>query len=563
MLNGVMKQFWLPGLVFVAFLLLNFSSSGPAYMSDEIGYLSKAATLAGEQVNHVTSWFGGYSYLISPAFMLTSDPVMTWKLLLVLNAAMWGMTAWLLGYVLRKLRPEATDKAVLLATGGAMLYPSWLSMSGYAFATSGFVLVLMASLAALLKSDVTDWRWLAVSSLLAAFLGWMHPLGFIYVALMALLIIGRALTAKKPQLAGIGILGLVAAVIYPTAIQPMFTRAMQGGATNESHYSDSAATITQAIGTTEYWLNAGLLVIGLLFFVVVATFGIILFAIAPAVKQALDARRRPAELLGDARLMVSVLPFLAILGVVAVTAASWAATDYIRIDQWVYGRYSDMYLLPLIGLGLMVRWSPKLALAAAGFAGIAGLVLTAATNPENTAFMFNNKVNLQSLWPMHFGSVIHANHYWFWGLLGAVGIGFVGVLGSYRRQTVMALLLVPVAMCGIANSLYHQTIVKQYSTPAELYTVIKQKYQPDDCIGFTTDVDSQERFNLYTYYLRGYDFKKMTVQEWQAEGCTGPYLTYDNTVAHDGTMQLLGPASDKGLFAYIPMTDVPSPIAKK
>ena len=157
------SRWTIPLLVLVSFFLLNLGNVGPAYLSDEIGYLDKAATIAGSTVHFSTSWFAGYSFMISPAFMISSDPYVEWNIILILNALMWAGVAALLQYILRATHPHATNRSIFLATFGAMLYPSWLSMSGYAFSTSGFVLVFMAALAAIIKSQLTSVRWLSLA----------------------------------------------------------------------------------------------------------------------------------------------------------------------------------------------------------------------------------------------------------------------------------------------------------------------------------------------------------------------------------------------------------------
>jgi hypothetical protein len=541
----------IPVIVFVVYFALNLGISGPAYLSDEVGYLDKAATIAGSTVHMATSWFGGYSFMISPAFMLSSDPYVEWVIVLLLNALMWAVSAALLRYIVAKLYPKATTKALWFTTIGAMAYPSWLSMSGYAFSTSGFVLIFMAALATLLRSNLTHRGWLVVAGVLSGFLCWIHPRGFLFVGLFVVVLALQSLLKKSWWPILIALLGTAFAVSYPLIVQPMFARVM-GGSINDSHYGSGIADILQATTTLHYWLQVGLLVIGLLLFIISATFGIAVYGSLPIIKQFFDGKKSWKTKLQDTNTVIKLLSVLLVLAALAFTALSFAADKLLRIDQWVYGRYIDMYLLPVIAFGLLASWRLKQAAVIAGATLVAGVILSLATNPDNTSFVFNNKVNIQSLWPMHIASIVHANYYWLWGLMGAIGIAIVGLMGVKKRKLLLVLVLIPIILAGAGNYLYHRTIIDQHSTVSSLYSYIKDHYQPTDCIGFTPAPDNNERFNLYSYYLHGYNVKQISFEQWQKNGCKGAYLTYTPLVTLDPTLQITGQEAQTGLQMITP-----------
>lgn len=529
--------------------MLNLGSGGPAYMSDEVGYLAKAATIAGSTVHLTTSWFGGYSFLISPAFMLSSNPFIEWYIILALNAAMWAGSAALLQYVLRQTHKQAGFGKIQLVTLGAMLYPSWISMSGYAFATSGFVLFFMATLASFIKSRGTDLRWLTVSALCAGYLCWIHPLGFLFLGLFVAILTAQAVIKKRWLNLIAPTAGLITAASYILVVHPWLSRAMSGSVGNTNHYTDgSTYDILSQLPTLGFWLQAGGLLIGFVFFTIIASFGLAVFAGIPIVKQAIEARREWKAIITDPARITPIISLLIIVGVIGFSAVSWGSQPFIRIDQWVYGRYTDMFILPLLGFGLMAAWKLKHALIAAAIVLVGGVALSAFTNPENTLFAFNNKVNIQSLWPMHAASVIHAPYYWLWGIMGAAGILFVGLLGSGRRKALLPLLILPIAFTGAGNYIYKQTVTTQHATVSSLYAYIQQNYSRQDCIGFTPVSDSHERFNLYSYYLHGYNIKKMSLEQWQASGCTGPYLTYDIAAANQSGLEIIGVEDKTNLY---------------
>jgi len=557
----IASPYILPLLVFVSFFILSLGIGGPAYMSDEIGYLDKAATISGSTVHFTTSWFAGYSFLISPAFFLSSDPYVEWNIILVLNALMWAGSAALLQYVLRSTHPHASKRAIFLATCGAMLYPSWLSMSGYAFATSGFVLFFIAALAALIKSRLTHLGWLSLAGLCAAYTAWIHPLGFLFVGLFALLLTLQAVFKKRWQFLPIAACTAIISLLYLAVVHPWLNKLMSGSIANDSHYTDGTYKVLHAIFTTDYWIQVGTLFLGLVFFVCIATFGIAGFALKTIGKELKDSNRSWKSFVQDPRVVVLLLPILLVIGTIGITAVSWGASGQLRIDQWVYGRYTDMYLLPLIGYGLLATWRFKQAVWIAVTVIIAGIFLTLVTNPENTSFAFNNKVNLQALWPMHLASVLHLNHYWVWGVIGVCGVLVCGLMGDNRRKVYLPLLLIPIILTAGSNYLYNVTITRQHATVSSLYTYIRENYSKTDCIGFTPEVDHNERFNLYSYYLHGYNVKKMSLEQWQKQSCNGPYLTYDAAPAASPSLQISGVETKTNLY-MLTRTHYDEPIAQ-
>ena len=102
---------------------LNFSFEGPAFLSDEVGYLSKAATLAGWTINLHTGWHGGYSFLLAPSFLLFEEPARIFRAAVITNACLWTVSFACLWGVLRKLYPETAGTRRLARAHRAMQRP--------------------------------------------------------------------------------------------------------------------------------------------------------------------------------------------------------------------------------------------------------------------------------------------------------------------------------------------------------------------------------------------------------------------------------------------------------
>ena len=541
-LKHISLETLVPIVVFVLFLLLNIWTTGPAYLSDEIGYLDKAATIAGSTVHVSSSWYGGYALLVSPAFLISHNPMTEWHLILVLNALMWAGSAWLLLYILRETHPERSKRAILWASIGALLYPSWLSMSGYAFSTSGFVLIFMGSLAALIKSKLERYGWLCVSVFLAGYLSWTHPLGLIFTVLLAALLIARAFLRRIWGLAAIGLAGVIFAALYAEVIDPWFRRVMSGSAAADDHYAGILPTLHD-MASWHFWVQSAEVLVGLLLFAVVATFGLGVYGALPVLRKAWD---KPKQVVDDAGLATMLLVILAVVGTIGVTAFLWANTSQLRIDQWVYGRYTDMYLLPLIAFGLLASWRSRLGLWLAALALFGGIFLSLVTNPTNTSFVFDNKADIEAFWPMHIASILHFNYYWLWGALGGAGIAAVALMA--KRKVFLTLLIIPVALVATSNMLYHHAILNSNAKVTSLYSYIHTNYTPADCIGFTNDADPNQRFELYSYYLHGYTVERLPLSKWLSMDCGGAYLTYSLPSLQADNLRVIGQETSTGLY---------------
>jgi hypothetical protein len=89
-----------------AYLAVSWQTSGPAYLRDEIGYLANAAFLTNHRIDAASSYHGGYSLLITPAFLF-SDPWLVWKAVLTINAMLWAANFAMLYGILRRVLPHA------------------------------------------------------------------------------------------------------------------------------------------------------------------------------------------------------------------------------------------------------------------------------------------------------------------------------------------------------------------------------------------------------------------------------------------------------------------------
>lgn len=497
--------------VFLVYWLYSRQFYGPAYLCDEIGYLSKAAVFAGYAVDMATSWQGGYSLMLAPLFRIFSDPYMLWQAILALNALMFSASFFMLFCFLRGLFPEKSFWQLMAAVALSACYPAWITMSGYAFATPGFVLIFMAALLALQKAEGGKGWSLWLHSLFVGFLYWLHPVGLAVVVASALAVLVMVWPKRLFWLWGlhvVALLGLVGA--YKFGVHPWVNTVMTPeGYTALGHYPDTSFVLEKLL-SPDFWKSWPVIILGQSSYLFIASFGVVALAMA-------EVWQRRDEAAGFA--VLSVFGIVA-LGSLAV-ATSYANGQWISINHWMYGRYSEMALLPLLGIGFLAVWRHRNFLYTAVFVLIAGVIVNGFSDGHTNTY--NNLVMIPSLWPVAFA--VHGS-YFQWGLIGAVGIAVIGL-----RKKWFVILAIPVfMMCLYLQNYWHSDILADYSKP-RLDGVVRTNFEIGETIGFDPYLPEEatllheERYYLYSYYFFNYNYRRMSPEEWLSTA-EGPYLTY-------------------------------------
>jgi hypothetical protein len=220
----------LTGLILMLVGILRYH--GPAYRSDEIGYLSKAAAIAGKHNTLASSWHGGYSLLLSPFFRLAGSVQEAWPAVIVVN-----VMALLLALICywRCLRTtgvctkESGFRILLLM----LLVLGTTAYIGWAF-TNCLMMALIALIALLLRAGSASIAPSAGIGLLAGYAYWVHPTGLLLLPAAALAGLWPAATAQRVRQTGILLLvGLAMIFLYSGVVHPWIS-SLQGG--GQGHY---------------------------------------------------------------------------------------------------------------------------------------------------------------------------------------------------------------------------------------------------------------------------------------------------------------------------------------
>lgn len=507
---------------------------------DEVGYLTKAAAIAGHKIDLAFDYHGGYAFLLAPLFKILSDPYDVWFGVLALNAAVWTLTFGVLFLFLRTAFPERSIKVVLAVTIASACYPAWIAMSGYALATTWFVLIYMLSLVILQRAMRGCSLLIVPYSLLVGFLYWIHPTGLAVVVASFFAVTGYAISSRHVVIAPLHFLITVGMILsYKYGVEPWLN-----GITSYSevlfsqHYDVKIPRLVTNLKNLQFWILWAFLALGHFSYILITSLGVCSYAFFDVWNRffhAAKANQRRASSVN----MDWVFAYLAIatLGMVLMGSLSLASNlgfAKVRMDFWFYGRYSEMTLLPLIAVGMMSPWRIQYTVITALFLLMNAFLLDIAQQWYQLDPVYNS-LNLQAFWPRDF--VGKSGDLKFWFLMGAIAVVLVYAVKK-RRFLWVALPLYATSIYG--HSTFHLATREENSSPSGIVQYVRSHFSPTDttCIGFDPYIDGEvvletsdvsmfikERRNLHAYYLYDYDLRGMSPEEWLRD-CNGPYLTY-------------------------------------
>ena len=520
-------------IVFGLFWLVSSRYNGPAYLSDEISYLSNAARLAGYNIECSGFAHSGYSLLLAPLFRLLSDPSHIWQAVMALNAAMWSGSFLMLHRVVVHLFPERPPLHRLGAVVVAALYPTWLTMSGYAFATTAIVFIFMLSLVTALRIDLQRAGSVVPHSLAVGFLYWVHPTGLAAVAASTLALAGIGISRRRVR-------SLILHVALVTVLMLTFKYGLQqwlievgtapGFSTTGGQYP-SPLNVISHLTRAAFWRDTVVSALGQMSYLAIGSLGLAVFGFVELVRLAREHYRNAVADNAWSNVTityVSLLIPLCMAGVILMGSVFFSLGSHSRVDYWIYGRYAEGFLLPLLPFGLLAtnrrRWLPAMA----GALVACGLALALTGSAQGNY----NLVNTTSFWPEQLVSI---NHFLIWMSVGALGVFLFQVAkceGRPGMATALALLAGTFVFSDVNAARFHQNILNLYSKPTAIVEIVRTEFEPGSCVGFNPEMPpdaslfQKERFRLHLFYLYDYAYRRMHVVDWLRD-CDGPLLTYD------------------------------------
>jgi len=439
-------------IVTVCFYLFSLQYMGPAYISDEIGYLTKATAFSGHSIDGASSWYGGYSIILSPIFFLVGNPFVAWKLVLLVNAMSWGGSFVLLYTILQKLFPKKSKRAILTSVLVSILYPTWISISGYAFSTSVFTFVLMLTVALLIRSKLKKNSLLVLAAILSGFLFWIHPIGIALIISASAMFVYKYVVDRKRVSLLFPLIMISVAGTYFIAVHPWFASIMTPeGFAPQSHYNGFINELA-GLSNPRFILN----ILAQLSALLISTFGLLLLGMGNTIDRVSRLQNKIKEIPKKPDIYIMLVLALTILGSVAIGSIGAASNNSNHIEYWIYTRYAEQYLLMFIGVGVLSAPRSLKLVRLIAVIPIVGLVLYLQTNTVKSIFV-NNIVNTQSFWPQYLSSdLTGGQNFLVWFTYGFISISIVFLLMRTKMKPLLFILVLPLIFTSIIQ--FFQTV---------------------------------------------------------------------------------------------------------
>ena len=550
--------------------------TGPAYTgSDEVAYLAKAAFLAGKPVDYASSWFAGYSVFLVPAFAMFASPSTIWLAVLAINALLWCGSFVLLGRFLRKVRTEnevrATQPTLNFTLLASCLYPGWFVLSGYAFPNSAFVFMYMIALATLVTDGSIFSRRAIGHFASVVYLCWIHPAGYAVLAMSIAIILTKGLrtrTLAKPLLASLAMIMLV--FIVGPFIEKSINDAMTpNGFGFPGHYGSHISGQLRDLLSASHLIGLAKQLLTVSSAVIISTFGLVV-ALGISVIQAWSSAKSTREMR-----LTQVFILGSLIGVITITSLSLysPARFTMQVDHWVFLRYAEGVMLPVIALGVLsllqmnVRERVGTALCSLMLLLPASVLLQHDLGVRGaTSRVDNHFVMSAGFWPYNFDPNINFRD-WIgtspatamtypsfirWYLIGAIGVALVLTI---RKWSLLPILLLSLLLAPRIQTNWHQWLTSEYSTPPRMADVASDfaSSRNSRCVGFLDPPNSMnsytEPYLRLTFYLVGQNLQRISVTQ-PIEECLGVIISTEKSVGAEIARRVV--SEEDSLFLLTP-----------
>lgn len=507
-------------LAAIAFFV-NHSVRGPMIQGDEGSYLANAAALAGFPNDLGGSRHAGYSLLLVPAFILGNTPDAVWLWVKLINALLYGWTVFLLWRVSYLLNSEADAKTRFVAVGLVSIYPMWVVMAGYAFAQIAFVPFFLLTLNLFIKAvngGVFYSIWLGI---LSGFLYWIHPTGMVSIIALGISSLYVAwVRARFGWFTALISSMVVMIVAYHYGLVPwLHSRMTISGFPPQLHYPGVGRVIEPLLsldGIKDVLARTG----GHNFYLSIGSSGLIWVGLNAFTSTLFGIQQTGESGEFTVRRAMAVFLVLSLVGTIALSVLmfSAAARGAQRLDHWLYGRYVEGVIAPILLAGAL-RSSFRKGLWAIP-AAVLGCILLATKFDTYTG---TEPYNISAFWQYFF---LREQGLWMWLASGCVLVGLGA--GLPRRFGILAILTIFVfsSYCQIH---WHKKNANNAAQRWAAATAVRERFPRGTCVAFDhagIKIQNRTVFWLdFGFQLFDYQLKRMNVKRWLEE-CDGPMFSF-------------------------------------
>lgn len=510
---------------------------------DEPGQLAMARWLSGgpswNMFDHIT-WRPGFATIVSPVFVFTDDATTAVRAILTLAAVIAALSAVLLAWLMTRLTRLPGVACAAIATAVAVL-PTAVTSTAYIWAETVVTATTLAVIALLVRfGDDHRLPW-ALGAIACAAVGFTSH-SRLAPAIGTTVLLASWPLARRRRWTSVG--GVMAFGVLAGFASHRYSIWVIESVWESPADANTAGTVIERLDDLPGLLDSAN---GQLWYQLVGTAG--LAGIGALAVGVAALRRRAADGTGRDGLVAGLDPWSArvvaftILPLVMVSVAFMSGRT--RPDQWVYGRYNDAVVWPVVALGLAwfvqraldgMRRRDVLAAGAVG-AGIAvtGLVVHAR---HGAAFAEDSGLRpmIAGLLPYTHGvdavDVARATVIALLVFAGAVGTVLAVHAAPRRRMAGAIACTVAIALLAVAVARVHHASNLRLNgwAKAEAVRAVDELIPADAQIGVLMVPNSEDpsvpwdrqrqRYQLYQLYLPDHRF----VRDRGPDDSFGPYV---------------------------------------
>jgi hypothetical protein len=514
---------------FVVFFI-NIGVIGPMIQADEGSYLANAAAIAGYTNDFASSYSAGYSILISPAFVIASEPQNIWLVVKLINAILYlilGIGIWMLSGT--SFYNSKSNKDRIFCTIIVLIYPMWTIMVGYSFSQLAFASFFVWSMFFLQKFLESNSKLsFLVFCILLGYLYWIHPTGLAVVIAGGIALLVFSL--KKRNLLYIFsylfIVGLVLG-FYRLGFEPWLVGKMTIGGDPSLHYPglnslftplSSVEGLGEVLGRTA----------GHILYLILGTVGLFFIGLKASLAKSkniviyMKSLSEKERLFGITHLML----VLSIMGVLALSVLLFSSAEATRLDHWMYGRYVEGVLAPLLLIGAASFTRKGVFQSIIVAAAVAGLLFIFIGEYSHTA-----RFNISTFWQDFY---LREQGLLAWFGYGALIMLVAASIGNRFGRVVIVLLF---SFCTYLQVTWHERAAYAASSRWGAALYLRENFESGTCVGF--DHSGINNYSKHVFWfdfgfqLFDYKLKRLNPEQWAAGDCSGPLFSFSDNINNE------------------------------
>lgn len=519
-------------LLFVAILVfrINISVVGPMIQPDEGSYLASAAAISGYLNDLASSYSAGYSVVISPAFIAGSDPSTVWYFVKAINAIIYFMLSvgvWRLACT--SIIGGATKAHRISSVAVVVMYPMWIIMVGYSFSQLAFACVFVWAVYFLQRfSEFDTRRHFILFGFAGASLYWFHPTGVAVIVSGA--IFSMLCSIRSRSLFHFVFFVMASALSiasYKYVFQPWLFDRMTIGGSPSLHYPEIKnllSPLTSVDGLYDVFGRAA----GHVFYLTIGTLGLFWIGIQASFVKANAAisdliSRTRGELIN----LTHVFLLLCVAGVMSLSVLLFSSTpEATRLDHWMYGRYVEGVIAPVLLLGSF-HFSSKKAYIAAIVSALSGLVLYFLIKDYGHTARFN----VPTFWQDFF---VRDHGVFWWLIYGLLICLAVAALGKILGQILIICFFL---FCVCLQVSWHERASTVASMRWEAVSYVRENVNRGSCVGFDhSGIDGYSRHVFwfdFAFQLYDYKLQRLSPRQWISGECGDLLFSYKSELDRD------------------------------